>query len=726
MLNKTKKIASITLASALTISGIALPTFSSPANAAEENIKVQLLSVNDLHGNVDYRSTADLDGDGEREAAIAGMSYLAAHWKQREAENTNTIKLHAGDMIGGSPLIVSSLQDEPVIEMMEALGMDVGVAGNHEFDEGIEELKRMINGGEHPQGKGTPGYDGQNFPLLGANVYDKSTDELVLDPYHIEEVEGQKIGFIGVVTTATPNMVIKTGNENLDVRDEVEAINKYTAELKDQGVRAIVVLAHNPAEQNMETGEITGEVADFANEVDDEVDIFFAGHNHKIVNGEVDGKLIVQAFEYSKMFADVDIEIDPSTGDIVKKEAQIVYNTRDIGEDPEVGSILKGYKDRVAEIEAEVVGENASDYPALRYPKVGVVSDHPVGNLIADAQRIMTGADIALMNGGGIRDGLNAGEITVGEIYSIQPFANEMRTIEISGASLREIMNNQISSYGLDYSISGFRYTYTYDEVNKTGEIVDLLLPTGQPLDETKTYTVAMNNYMLGADISEEMLLSEPVVGAIDATVLMDYIKKQEGPINAKAEGRITRVKDSSFTDVAKTSWFNPYVWYLNEKEIVAGTSATTYSPNQKVTREQFASLVTRSLGLEETAELPFTDLSGVSETMKSELAAAYKAGIVAGKTTTTFAPKAEITRAEMVTMLMRAYEVKTGAAYEGSADMMFDDIVSLNTEMKAAVEAAADLGYVVGNGTSFRPADSSTRAEAARVLAMFLHSQEQ
>lgn len=246
--NKTKKIASISLASALTISGLALPSFSSPANAAGETIKVQLLSVNDLHGNVDYKSTADLDGDGERETEIAGLSYLASHWKEREATNPNTIKLHAGDMIGGSPLIVSSLQDEPVIEMMEALGMNVGVAGNHEFDKGIDELKRILDGGEHPKGKGTEGYDGQNFPLLGANVYDKSTGELLLDPYHIEEVEGQKIGFIGVATTATPNMVIKTGNENLDVRDEVEAINKYTKELKEQGIRAIVVIAHNPAD----------------------------------------------------------------------------------------------------------------------------------------------------------------------------------------------------------------------------------------------------------------------------------------------------------------------------------------------------------------------------------------------------------------------------------------------------------------------------------------------
>ncbi|PMU58239.1 2',3'-cyclic-nucleotide 2'-phosphodiesterase, partial [Pseudomonas sp. GP01-A3] len=146
--------------------------------------------------------------------------------KQREATSPNTLLVHAGDMIGGSPLISALFQDEPTVEVMEAMGFDVGTVGNHEFDEGIDELKRMINGGEHP--KGTKGYDGMNFPVIAANAYDTSTGQLITQPYAIKEVGGKKIGFIGVVTQETPSMIIRKGNETLEIRDEVEAINHYT------------------------------------------------------------------------------------------------------------------------------------------------------------------------------------------------------------------------------------------------------------------------------------------------------------------------------------------------------------------------------------------------------------------------------------------------------------------------------------------------------------------
>ena len=242
---------------------------------------------------------------------LAGkIEYTAAALKKEEATNPNTLILHAGDMIGGSPLISALFQDEPTIEVLENIGFDAGTLGNHEFDEGIDELRRMMNGGEHPNG--TAGYDGMNFPLVAANAYDTRDGKLITDPYTIFTLEGQKIGVIGVVTQETPSMIVSKGNESLKITDEVEAINKYTAELKEKGIEAIIVLAHNPATQTGYTDAF--DASKIAEQVNDEVDVIFAAHNHVKVNRVVDNKLIVQAYSYGSAFSDVDVMIDPIQG----------------------------------------------------------------------------------------------------------------------------------------------------------------------------------------------------------------------------------------------------------------------------------------------------------------------------------------------------------------------------------------------------------------------------
>ncbi|QHE51503.1 5'-nucleotidase C-terminal domain-containing protein [Pontibacillus sp. HMF3514] len=507
------------------------------AQAADEgNVEVQLLFMNDLHGKIDYESSEkDVNGDGV-EDSVGGMPYLATYLEQREAENENTLLLHSGDMIGGSPLVSAYFQDEPTIEIMEAMGFDVGTLGNHEFDEGVEEMLRMINGGEHPDG--TEGYDGMNFPVVAANVQYKDTKDLVIDPYTIEEIGGQKIGFIGVVTTETPEMIIKTGNENVEFTDEAEAINKYVPELQAQGVEAIVVLAHNPAFQEGET--ITGDAAEIAKNTDDAVDVIFAGHNHVYNNGLVDNKLIVQALDYSRAFADVDLEIDPETGDIVKKSAEIVNNIRgDVEPDQEVSEILNKYQEKVKEAKEEVVG-NAAVKLDGGYAARGEVGDNALGNLIADGMVEAMDADFALMNGGGIRDVIDQGEITFGEVFAVQPFGNTLNKVELTGKDLRKVLNAQISEkYGPDVSVSGFSYTWN----GKTNEVVSMKLPDGSAVKPNETYTVVVNNYMYGAEDYRLAELGENmVVGPNDLDATIEYIQSFDEPIIYEAEGRISEV----------------------------------------------------------------------------------------------------------------------------------------------------------------------------------------
>ncbi|WP_066321193.1 bifunctional 2',3'-cyclic-nucleotide 2'-phosphodiesterase/3'-nucleotidase [Bacillus sp. FJAT-29814] len=497
-----------------------------------EPVKVQLLGMNDLHGQ--------LDTDTNVGGRLAGsMEYTAAALREREATNPNTLLVHAGDMIGGSPLISALFQDEPTVEVMESLGFDVGTLGNHEFDEGIAELHRMMDGGEHP--KGTAGYDGMNFPIVAANAFDKSTGQLITAPYVVKEVGGVKIGFIGVITQETPNMIVTKGNENLQITDESAAINKYTSELKAQGIEAIVVLAHNPAAQDGYTDSF--DASRIAETIDDEVDVIFAGHNHVYNNKVVDNKLIVQAYSYGSAFSDVDLLINPKTGDIVKKEAEIVTVFQsDYTPDPAVSAIMKKYEDQVAPIKAELVGSSLTSL-VKAYPSTEAVGDNGLGNLIADGMKAAMNSDFALMNGGGVRANLDAGEVTFGDLFSIQPFGNVLNKVNLSGADLEQVLNNQITDRGLDFHIAGFKYTFTFDDATKTGKVVDIFLPDGSKIDPNKEYSVVVNNYMYGnAKYGIGALSTGLEIGPEDLQATVDFVKSLPKPFEYKAEGRIQKV----------------------------------------------------------------------------------------------------------------------------------------------------------------------------------------
>ncbi len=497
-----------------------------------DNILVQLLGVNDLHGKIDVTGTVD----GVR---YGGADYLATYLRQREATNPNTLIVHAGDMVGGSSPVSALLQDEPTVEIMESIGFDVGTVGNHEFDEGVEEMLRLIYGGDHPNG--TANYDGINFPMVAANVEYKETGKLVLPPYAIKDVGGAKIAFIGVATVNTPSMIIATGNEHIRFTDEAAAINKFVPELQAQGIEAIVVLAHVPGDQSDDGA--SGEIAELASAINDAVDVIFAAHNHAKVNAVVDNKLIVQAWEYGKAFTDVDLEIDRLTGDIVKKSAEIVDVIQEgVAPDPEVAAILAKYLEQVGPKLNEVIGI-ASTEMSGGYASKGLIGDNALGNLIADGMLKAMDSDFALMNGGGIRDDLNAGDITWNELFNIQPFGNTLVKLEVTDSDLKHILNTQFSSYGPDVSIGGFSYTWD-PTLGKYGQVVDIYLPDGSKIIPNKTYTVTVNNYMHPHSRDKYRLaeLGENAVqGPEDLQATVDFVKSfNMKPFTYQAEGRIS------------------------------------------------------------------------------------------------------------------------------------------------------------------------------------------
>jgi 5'-nucleotidase len=502
-----------------------------PPAANNRYIQVQLLGINDLHGQINVTRNV-----GGKPAGRA--DYLAAYLKQREAENKNTLLVQAGDMVGASPPASALLQDEPAIEILNKLGFDIGTVGNHEFDEGVKELLRLVNGGTHEE---TGNFAGADFPWVAANVIDQKTGESILPPYKILKVNGMEIGFIGVVTTETPTIVVPSGVAGLTFSDEVEAINRNVAELKKQGVRSIVVLAHNPGTSGVKGENPSGMLVDIANKIDDEVDIIFGGHNHAYMNTTIDNKLVVQSYSYGTAFSDVDIEIDPKTKDIVTKRAEIITTFHEgVEPDPTIAKMVANYESTVEPIVNRVIGSTSVNLTALRNEN----GESILGDLIADAQRESLNTDIAFMNPGGIRADINPGDITWGEIYTVQPFNNDMVKMTMTGQQIREVLNQQWGAKTTMLQISGF--TYTWDENAPIGQkVVNILLPDGTQMDPNKSYTVAANIFLSGGGDGFTVFTKaqNKAVGPVDLDVLVDFISAQPTPFTYEMDNRIQKVR---------------------------------------------------------------------------------------------------------------------------------------------------------------------------------------
>ncbi|SEN63447.1 5'-nucleotidase [Mesobacillus persicus] len=503
-----------------------------PPAANNRYKQIQLLAINDLHGQLNVTRRVGGKPAGR-------VDYLAAYLKQRQAENEkNTLLIHTGDMVGASPPVSALLQDEPTIRILNKLNFDIGTVGNHEFDEGRNELQRLIQGGTHEQ---TGDFAGSEFPWVVANVVDENTGNPVLPPYKVIKVNGMPIAFIGVVYSETPSIVVPSGVAGLKFTDEVEAINRYIPELKEQGVRSIIVLAHNPGSSSVNGDNPSGELVDIANGVDDEVDIIYGAHNHAYMNSMVDNKLLVQSYSYGTAFSDVDIEIDPKTKDIVTKRAEIITTFQGGMEpDPEISDLLTNYEAAVEPIVNRVVGSAATHLTALRNDN----GESVMGNLVADAQRQAMKTDIALMNPGGIRADIDEGDITWGEVYTVQPFNNDLVKMTMTGQQIRDVLNQQWGTNTTMLQISGF--TYTWDGRQPSGQrIVSIQLPDGSEMDSNQTYTVTANSFLAGGGDGFTVFTKaqNKEIGPVDLDALVDFISNQPQPFSYSIDDRIQKVE---------------------------------------------------------------------------------------------------------------------------------------------------------------------------------------
>lgn len=498
-------------------------------------MNLRILAVNDFHGQL---------STGRRVAGrlAGGAAYLAAYIKQYRAQAPGALLVHAGDMIGASEPTSALFKDMPTMEFMNSLGFDVGASGNHEFDQGYAELKRKVQGGSHPQ-LGT--WKGANFSYLAANVVEKATGKTIFPAYKIVSTNGARIGFIGVVLKSAPEIIIPSGIAGLEFQDEVEAVNRSVKELQAQGVHAIVVLIHQGGTQNQQTNQVSGPIVDIVNRMDADVDIVCSGHTHQFTNALINGKLVTQAFSYSTAFASIDTTIDRATRDFVAKKAEIITTFNDsIQPDPATEALVKGYQDKVAPLVSRVVGTSAAEIT----PTQNEAGESALGNLIADAQRTVNNTQMAFMNPGGIRAPLEAGPVTFGKLFSIQPFANDLVGMKLTGDQIYTLLNQQWQPQADGtlttrfLQISGL--SYTWSDARAVGDrVVEVRGPDGLPLDRAKVYTVTVNSFLSTGGDGFSVLTKgvDKATGPVDLDALVQYVEKLPQPFSAKIEGRIVK-----------------------------------------------------------------------------------------------------------------------------------------------------------------------------------------
>jgi len=518
----------------------------------KKKIKLDLLAINDFHGQIEKVPSTSSGGRvrvGTTDVAAGGAEYLATHLKQLRARSADrgadTLTVAAGDLIGATPLLSAAFHDEPTIETMNELGLDVSSVGNHEFDEGYRELKRMQKGGCLADGDGANNqnscpdpaqpFDGADFKYLAANVKYENTRKPILKPYNIKKVQGQKVAFIGMTLKDTPNIVTKAGVEGLFFKDEVKTVNALVPKLRDKGVNAMVVLLHEggiPSDISYinKCTDVTGPGIDIAKALHPEIDVVIEGHTHLPYNCTVRDpagkkRLVTSAYSTGRVITEVRLKMRANTGEVIRSKSRAinhtVRNSDGTAADAAITALIARYKTLVAPIESKVLGKldpAATPGDSLkRAPSTGYDGeDYALGNLIADSQKLDTSTGttrpvMAFMNPGGIRADLTenaAGDITYGAAFSVQPFNNYVVSMDLTGAQVLAVLNEQWNGRNEAsrkiLQVSGIQYTYDKSDAAGTGNAV-----VGMPmldldrngsyetaLDPAATYRVAVNSFL--------------------------------------------------------------------------------------------------------------------------------------------------------------------------------------------------------------------------------------
>jgi len=502
-------------------------------------IEVQILAINDLHGQLEPPISKMVIDYNETGAPIrvdaGGSEYLATHIKELRSENPNTFVISAGDNIGASPIISSRFHDEPTIKALNIIGFNFSAVGNHELDNGLNELMRIQNGGCHPTDGclNNSSFEGAHFQYLAANIVNESTNATIFPAYKITCVQGVPIGFIGVALKDTPSIVTPSRVKGLKFLDEAETINKYAKELKHMGVKTIVVIIHDGGYQEglyNESLNMSGPIVDVVNATDPEVDAFITGHTHQAYNANIDGRIVTQADSAGNLLTDIDLVISNKTHDVIEERSRNIIVSRDVPKDSEVTELVNEYNSQIAALANRVIGNITSDITVVMSDS----GESALGDLIADAQLYATsdpsngGAVVAFANPGGIRADLIytqqsgnelPGQITYGEAFSVQPSEISLVTMTLNGTQIDTLLEQQIDNPTPRILQISKGFSYTWNESAPMGNMINIssIKINGTSINPSSPYRVTVNNRM--AD------------GSYNLFVLKEGVNRTEGPL---------------------------------------------------------------------------------------------------------------------------------------------------------------------------------------------------
>ena len=579
------------------------------ASAQHGDTHVQLLAINDLHGHLAPNTPGTIQvgccnpvitngvqtGWTQKTVPAGGIAYLATHMKALRSTNPNTLTVAAGDLIGASPLVSALFHDEPTIEAMNSIGLDVTGVGNHEFDEGVDELLRMQYGNQrggdgcHPIDgcqDGTP-LAGSIFQYLAANVFYAGTNTTILPPYEVHTVGNAKIAFIGLTFEGTPSVVTPSAVEGLEFRPEIATTNALVDKLRrEQGVKAFVVLLHQggaqrpPAPPASPATTPTGdeytdvnrcvnfngpEMDAIAQGIDPRVRVIISAHTHQPYICTIAGKLVTSAASFGRLITDIDLTLDHQSKAITAATATNRIVTQDVAQDPAAKAILDKYTNLSAPLANRVVGTITADILSARDNRPGVPTPagQPMGDVIADAMLEATkptdfgGAVAAFMNSGGVRGGLlfdqisggeQPGQVTYAEAFTVQPFGNTLVVKTCTGQQIYDVLNQQFNNPAAGSNrimLPSANVHYQWTTVGGP-QVVDGSVSFdggATAISKTASYRVAVNNFMAdgGDNYTVFRSCTEPLGGEIDLDAFTRYLGAHS-PLAVPTLNRIEKV----------------------------------------------------------------------------------------------------------------------------------------------------------------------------------------
>jgi 5'-nucleotidase len=521
-----------------------------PPVVAAAPLTVELFAFNDFHGHLEPPAETWTTTAGP--VRVGGAAYLAAHLEAVRAEHPGTIVLSAGDLVGASPLASALLHDEPTIEVMNTLGLDLNAVGNHEFDEGTSELLRLMRGGCHATDgcRGTTPWTGARFATLAANVTADGAAAPLFPPVWRREVGGAEVAFIGLGLASTAAHQ-PPGFGGVRFENEADSANALVPGLRASGVEALVVVVHEGLLQDGGPNACAsprGDLVRLVERLDPAIDLVVSGHTHQAYVCRIAGRTVTSAGSYGRLYTRATLTLDPRTRDVVEVRAHNHLVTHDRAPEPRVAAVVERWVLAARALGDRTVGRITADLSKINSPG----GDSPLGRVVADAQLAATrsqGAVAALMHERGLRSALGyapgdrepaPGLVSFAEVAAVHPFENRLVTLTLLGRDLLAFLD---SGYAGDEEprryipSASLRWSWSARARRVVPESLRL---DGQRVEPERRYRITVNDYLAGRGVLTRA--TDEVRTVTDRDALVAYFEAQ-GTVSPPAEARVTRVE---------------------------------------------------------------------------------------------------------------------------------------------------------------------------------------